>query len=173
VYIRLLRAATGPLLSDEEHAAMLSHARTLQDGDQSYGARNIRGVTQSHRDWYDAHLARARLRAAWRDFFSRYDVLICPVSPTPAFPHVQDVPRLERKLLVNGQPRDYNDQIFWAGLATLSYLPSTVVPMGRTPGGLPVGVQIMSDFAQDRTTIAAAKLLGEASGGFVPPSEYA
>ncbi|MDB5940787.1 MAG: hypothetical protein JWQ13_353 [Ramlibacter sp.] len=173
VYIRLLRAATGPFLSDEEHAAMVTHASTLREGDQSYGARNIRGVTQLHREWYDAHRARARIRAGWRDFFSRYDVLICPVSPTPAFPHIQDVPRLERKLLVNGQLRDYNDQIFWPGLATLSYLPATVVPMGRTAGGLPVGVQIMSDFGQDRTTIAAAKLLGEMSGGFVPPDDYA
>jgi amidase len=173
IYIQLLRAATGPLLSDEEHSALLAQASMLGDADRGYGARNIRGVTQSHRHWYEAHRARQQFRLKWRDFFSRYDVLLCPVSATAAFPHNQETPRLERKLLVNGHPQDYNDQMFWAGLATLCYLPATVVPVKQTADGLPVGVQIIGDIGEDRTTIAMAKLLAELTGGFTPPAGYA
>lgn len=173
IYIQLLRAATGPLLSDADHQALLAQAGTLDAADRDYGARNIRGVTQSHRQWFEAHRARQRFRAKWRDFFSHYDVLLCPVSATAAFPHDQETPRLQRKLLVNGHPQDYNDQMFWAGLATLCYLPATVVPVKHTAGGLPVGVQIIGDFGEDRTTIAMAELLAELTGGFVPPAGYA
>jgi amidase len=95
------------------------------------------------------------------------------VSATPAFPHNQETPRLERKLLVNGRPQDYNDQMFWAGLATLCYLPATALPIKRTANGLPVGVQIIGDIGEDRTTIAIAKVLAELTGGFAPPVGYA
>lgn len=173
VYIQLLRAATGPLLAGEEHEAIVAQVATLREDDRSYGARNARGIAQSHRAWYDAHRARAAYRARWREFFSRHDVLLCPVSTTAAFPHEQEVPRLQRKLMVNGRSRDYNEQIFWAGLATMAYLPATVLPVMRTPGGLPVGVQVMGDFAQDRSTIAFARLLAERTGGFVAPAGYA
>ena len=30
---------------------------------------------------------RARLRAQWRELFKSFDAVICPVMPTPAYPH--------------------------------------------------------------------------------------
>ena len=38
-----------------------------------------------------------------------------------------------------GQPRNQGDTLAWTGLIGVAYLPSTVVPVGRTPDGLPVG----------------------------------
>jgi Asp-tRNA(Asn)/Glu-tRNA(Gln) amidotransferase A subunit family amidase len=32
-------------------------------------------------------MTRDRLRRQWRDLFHEYDVVLCPVMPTPAFPH--------------------------------------------------------------------------------------
>ena len=44
-------------------------------------------------------------------------------------------------------------------MATYPGLPSTCVPVGRTEGGLPVGVQIIGPYLEDRTTIALAGLI--------------
>jgi amidase len=66
----------------------------------------------------------------------------------------------------------YGDQRFWAGLASLSYLPATAAPIGLTIDGLPVGLQIIGPEGEDPTTIEFARLLAAEIGGFVPPPAY-
>jgi amidase len=53
-----------------------------------------------------------------------------------------------------------------------SYLPATVAPVGCTSAGLPVGVQIVGPYLEDRTTIDFARRLGDVIGGFEPPPGY-
>jgi amidase len=57
-------------------------------------------------------------------------------------------------------------------MATSSYLPATVVPVGRTASGLPVGLQVVGAYLEDHTTIDVAGRIGELIGGFVPPKGY-
>ena len=66
-----------------------------------------------------------------------------------------DLPTIQ----VNGVERPYLDQIVWAGLVTMALLPATVAPIGRTPAGLPVGLQIVGPYLEDRTTIDFARRL--------------
>ncbi|MGA8755320.1 MAG: hypothetical protein WB611_03170 [Stellaceae bacterium] len=66
----------------------------------------------------------------------------------------------------------YGDQRFWAGLASLSYLPATAAPIGLTVDGLPVGLQIIGPEGENPTTIEFARLLAAEIGGFVPPPPY-
>ena len=70
---------------------------------------------------------------------------------------------------VDGTKVRYLDQVAWAAIATLFGLPATVAPIARTDAGLPIGVQIIGGYLQDRTTIAFAGLLEREFGGFVPP----
>ena len=65
--------------------------------------------------------------------------------------------------------RPYNDQAFWVSHASLPGLPAVAAPTGRTPGGLPVGAQIVGPLYEDDTAIAFAELLGDAIGGYEPP----
>jgi amidase len=74
---------------------------------------------------------------------------------------------------VNGRPRPYQEQLFWAGLPSLSYLPATAAPLGLTAAGLPVGCQIVGAEGEDSTTIEFARLLAAEIGGFVAPPAYA
>jgi amidase len=60
----------------------------------------------------------------------------------------------------------------WIAPATLMGLPATSAPLGVTPGGVPVNVQIVGDRFQDRTTIKFAALLAGVMGGFVKPKGY-
>jgi amidase len=89
--------------------------------------------------------------------------------PTTAFPHDHSPPRA-RQLDVDGRKIPYYDQLAWAAVATLTGLPATVVPIGRDASGLPIGVQIVGGYLNDRTTIAFAGLIEREFGGFTPPA---
>lgn len=132
----------------------------------------IVGSVQSHRDWARAHEERERLRWGWRDFFNRYDILLMPVTPTPAPVHNQKGNIYRRHIQVDGCTRPYLDQFAWAAPATLAYLPATSAPVGQSPDGLPINVQIVSDYLQDHTTIEFARLLAERIGGFESPPGF-
>ena len=58
-------------------------------------------------------------------------------------------------------------------MATAPGLPATAAPIDRSDTGLPIGVQIVGPYLEDRTTIAFAKLMEREFGGFVPPPGYA
>jgi amidase len=172
LYLQLLRGATGAVLPADAFTQSQEAAARLTAHDATYRAKVLRGIVQDHRSWYRAHEERMRMRRAWAAFFERYDVLLCPAAATAAFPHDQKTERPDRTILVDGRPENYNDQLFWAGLPSLVYLPATVAPAGLTPAGLPVGVQIVGSYLADRTTIEFARLLAAEIGGFIPPPGY-
>ncbi|MDM0105065.1 amidase family protein [Variovorax sp. J22R24] len=126
----------------------------------------------SHRDWVHADRERLGIAHQWRAFFREWDVILCPVMPTPAFPH--DHREMEaRRLEVDGKEIPYQDQAVWSSIATLTGLPATTIPIGRSEEGLPIGVQVIGPRLEDRTTIAFAQAVEREFGGFVPPPSYA
>ncbi len=167
VYLQILRAAGAIDLSEAEWAEEQAIARARPD-DPAYRARIARAYVQSHRAWLLADAERRRLRRAWSDFFRGYDVLLCPIAPTPAWPH-DPRERYAREIDVDGRKIGYFDQIFWAGQPVLSYLPATTIPAGRSAAGLPVGAQIVADYLDDKTALACARLIEGETEGFVAP----
>ena len=172
-YIHLLRAATSGRQTQDEFDKNLAAARSVGTGDESYYARMLRGNTSSHRDWLAANETRHKMRWKWAEFFKEYDLLLCPVAASAAFPHDQQGERWERSIEVNGRRAPATDQLFWAGYSGMAYLPSTVAPAGFTKAGLPVGVQIIGAQYADRACIQMARLLEREYQGFVPPPNYA
>jgi amidase len=122
-----------------------------------------------HRAWLAANERREQVRARVGDFFREVDALLMPVAVVPAIPHDHSEPFLARTISVAGGSRSYLDIFGWVGLATVAYLPATVVPVGRTTRGLPVGVQIVGPYLEDRTTLAVGRCITQLLGGFVPP----
>jgi amidase len=173
VYVKLLRAATSDRQSDADFEQNRDNARGLAPDDESYYARATRAAVLSHRDWLAANEARYRMRRAWAEFFTKYDLLLCPAAGTAAFPHDQKGERHERTLVVNGQRVPVTDHLFWAGYTGVSFLPSSVAPCGFTPGRLPVGVQIVGPQYGDLTCLAFARMLEREFQPFVPPPGYA
>lgn len=172
-YLRLLRGTTAARQPKDVFEGYLRKLPTLSDEDRGYYATVIRGATLYHRDWIGWNETRAKLRRAWATFFESWDVLICPVAPTTAFPHISEPDRDKRFLPINGKPVAYSSQLFWAGLPIMPYLPATAAPMGLARDGLPAGLQIIGAFGRDRTTIAVAKWLETLIGGFVQPPGWA
>jgi amidase len=134
--------------------------------------RALRAVTARHRDWLRASERRHKLRHAFAAFFDDHDVLLAPVTPVPAFPHDTETEMLERTLAVDGDERRYTEGISWAAGIGILYLPVTVPPIGRTPAGLPVGIQVVAPHLHDRTALAAAAHIERLLGGFVPPPGF-
>ncbi|HTW54750.1 MAG TPA: amidase [Stellaceae bacterium] len=168
LFMQLLRAATAGRLTDEAFAEQVEIAAGLAPDDMSRRAHTARGAAMSHREWVRANEARSKLRYTWRDFFTRFDVLLAPVAATAAYAHDHNPDVDARRVIVNGRPGPHVD-IVWNGLAALSYLPATAAPIGLTADGLPVGLQIIGAEGDDRTTIEFARLLAGEIGGFTPP----
>jgi amidase len=123
----------------------------------------------SHAHWIELDQKREMVRAAWGEFFKDYDVLLCPAAPGVALPNDFERHWHERRLDVNGKPLSVVEATVWGGMATLGNLPATVAPAGVSPGGLPVGVQIMGPEYGDRTCLALAHYLEREFQSFTPP----
>ena len=173
VYITLLRAATGGRLTDEVLAQHRARAAKADPADFSYKTMVDRAVTMSHKDWMMLNEARNRLRLRWADYFREVDLLLCPVAASAAFPHDQAGDRADRTIPINNTRQPTVDQLFWAGISGVVYLPGTAAPVGLTRDGLPVGLQIVGAHGEDRTTIHFARLMEREFGGFQAPPGYA
>jgi amidase len=57
-------------------------------------------------------------------------------------------------------------------LANFAYLPATARPITCTSAGLPMGIQIVGPYLEDRTPIRAALLMDDLFGGFVRPPQF-
>ena len=57
----------------------------------------------------------------------------------------------------------------WAGIATLNRLPAMTMPNGQSESGLPIGVQIIGGYLENRSTIAFAGFIEHEFGGFTLP----
>ena len=76
-----------------------------------------------------------------------------------------------RRISVDGTEVAYWDQNIWNGIATLAGLPATAMPIGASDQGLPIGMQIIGPYLEDRTPLAFAALMeGEFGGVVVPPA---
>lgn len=125
--------------------------------------------TATHRDWLGASEVRQHARAAFAEFFTRYDVLLMPVNQVPAIAHDHSEPFVGRTIAINGETRSYTDLFAWIAPATTALLPATSAPVGRTSDGLPVGIQIVAPYLEDRTAIDVAARIAGVLGGFTPP----
>jgi amidase len=173
LYMRLLFAFLAAFWPAESYTRMQSEAAALPPAGTSLQAERTRGAVLSHREWVLADGARARLSWQWRQFFDSFDVVVCPVMPTPAYPHDHSPDQRERHIVVDGTPYPYMDQLVWPGVATAPGLPATAIPIGLSEDGLPIGVQIVGPAFEDRTPLAFAALIERTFGGFVPPPRFA
>jgi len=172
LYMRMLMSFLAASFAPDIYAGAKAAAGALPDSDTSLAAERLRGVVLSHRDWVIADGGRTRLRAQWRELFKTFDAVICPIMPTAAFPHDHSPDQAQRHSKIDGKDQPYLDQLAWPGVATLPGLPSTAIPTGFAPDGLPVGVQIVGPWLEDRTPLKLAELIEREFGGFKPPPMF-
>ncbi|MGI9287791.1 MAG: amidase [Pseudomonadales bacterium] len=168
-YLRLLHSIMSASADKETLIGVQAAVAELSDEDKSDHAVMLRAMVMQHRDWLRANNHREKLRYAWQAFFGNWDILLCPQMATTAFVH--DHSKMsDRKIAVNGEPQHYFRQVFWSGLITAPYLPSTVFPSGLSDAGLPIGVQAVGAEYNDYLTIEFSRLLAKEIGGFQSPN---
>lgn len=170
-YQSLLQATMAMRMPESDYRSLKQYVDELDPDDSSDKAKIMRAQVSTFKDWGANNELRHHLRWSWHEFFSDYDILLTPVMATAAFEH--DHRRFgERTILVDNQERPYFEQVFWAGLTGVAYLPSTVIPTGLNPEGLPIGVQIVSAEYNDLLTIGIAGELEAMGFTFTPPPQY-
>jgi amidase len=102
------------------------------------------------------------LRAKTLEEMSEYPVLLCPVASIPAFRHG------EREWIIEGQAVEYLDAVRPTQWFNTLAAPAAVVPVGRSPEGLPIGVQVVARPFHDETALGVADLV-DAAFGYRPP----
>ena len=143
---------------------------SLDPNDVSELAKVARGSVLKHADWVLVNAMRQNMRQKWREFFNKFDVILCPTCITPAFKHNHN-PVHERKLTINGKDDEYLRATLWAGPAVSAGLPSTNVPIGMSSNNLPISMQITGPYLEDKTCLEVAKVVRNIRGGFkIPPN---
>jgi amidase len=99
-------------------------------------------------------------RSRFLQWFKQYDILLCPVAGTPA-------------PTINGEVLPPNPRARLASYTgpfnTLGW-PSTVVRVGTSPEGLPIGIQVVAKPWRDDVSLAVASYIESKSGGWKKPN---
>ncbi|MBF6449122.1 amidase [Nocardia elegans] len=169
LYMQLMLSNAAAGLPLDVYRQLQTRAAALRADDRGLDAARLRGMVLSHRDWVAANNGRELHRHGWRRLFSEFDAVVCPITPTPAYPHDHNGDLEDRYIDIDGVEYPYFDQLVWAGMATMPGLPATAIPAGRSPEGLPVGVQLIGPMFEDRTPLRLAELLEQKIGGFRAP----
>jgi amidase len=150
----------------------------MRTRDDEWSLAFQRGAESTAPDYITWIGQREHIRAAWRAFFRDWDVLIAPSFFTPAYSHWDkpwpDTEASIRKTLdINGTAVLEELGLFYPSVATVPGQPATALPIGLTRGGLPIGVQAIGPYLEDRTPLRFAALVAQELGGFKAPPGYA
>jgi Asp-tRNA(Asn)/Glu-tRNA(Gln) amidotransferase A subunit family amidase len=110
--------------------------------------------------WIQRDEVRMQVFAQMRD----YPVLLCPVASIPAFRHG------ERSWQVEGKTVQYLDAWSYTEWFNLLGAPAVAVPVGKSPEGLPIGVQIVARPWQEELVISIAAALEGQCGRYTHPN---
>ena len=90
----------------------------------------------------------------------KYDILITPTCQVAPFPVEERFPRR-----INGvQMNDYLDWMTLPSIITVTSHPAISIPVGFTPGGRPVGLQIVGAYRQEASLLEYAKRIEDLCG---------
>jgi Asp-tRNA(Asn)/Glu-tRNA(Gln) amidotransferase A subunit family amidase len=110
----------------------------------------------------DTLFGRDVCRARFLEQMEQYPILLCPVSAGPAFRHG------ERSWTIDGKIVEYPRSFSYSQVFNLLGNPAAVVPVGISPEGLPLGVQIVGRPWDEERVLAIAACV-ERAGGWNPP----
>ena len=109
--------------------------------------------------WAELDLLRSRTLQE----LGNYPILLCPVASIPAFRHG------ERHWTIEGREVAYLDAVRHTQWFNVLAAPAAVIPIGQSPEGLPIGVQIVARPYNDEVALSVAGVLDKAFGYKYPP----
>jgi len=114
-------------------------------------------------------LQRRLITERWERFFNQYDFLICPVAFGPAYKRC----KMGSRLSYDGKDIVYANYAWpYVGCFNASGNPSITIPLGLSPEGLPIGVQVVGRYWSEPELIGFVKSVSKITDGFVKPTTY-
>jgi Asp-tRNA(Asn)/Glu-tRNA(Gln) amidotransferase A subunit family amidase len=111
----------------------------------------------------DSWIQRDTVRTQFLAQMQQYPILLCPAAAIPAFRHG------ERSWMIEGKTVGYMDAWSYTQFFNLLGNPCVVVPVGSSPEGLPIGVQIVGRPWQEEQVLAVAGVLEKECGAWRRP----
>jgi amidase len=108
-------------------------------------------------------LERDVLRLRFLAKMEEFPILLCPVCAIPAFRHG------EREWTVAGRKLEYLKAMGYSQWFNLLGNPGMSVPVGRSPEGLPIGVQVVGRPWEEEAVLVVAAEIEKSVGGFRRP----
>lgn len=104
--------------------------------------------------YYDAYYSKAQkvrrlLSERMKELFERYDFLLLPTTPTPAFPIGQQ----------SDNPVDTYVADIFTVMANLAGVPAVSIPTATTDAGLPIGLQVLAPQFEEAKLLAFSDYL--------------
>jgi Asp-tRNA(Asn)/Glu-tRNA(Gln) amidotransferase A subunit family amidase len=130
---------------------------------REFRARVAQEPPLSATELLDTLLERDVLRARFLAKMEEFPILLCPVSSVPAFRHG------ERHWTIQGHDVKYLKAMAYSQWFNLLGNPGMVVPVGRSPEGLPIGVQVVGRPWEEEAVLAVAAKIEQACGAFRHP----
>jgi amidase len=170
LYFRILTTTMSGGLTPQQRADAAEAARQRGGMTGEATANAMMATAFEYREWFTRReFYRESLRAFYRD----WDILLCPAFNALAIPHQDfNVPNADRTFTVAGVEFPYEQMITYPAVATLPGQPATAFPTGISKKGLPLGLQAIGPYLEDRTPMRFASLLAHEIGGFQPPPGY-
>ena len=174
LYRTLLSAVTSARVDEEGRRQRIA---MYEKADDEFSRAHLRGLTSRPGDYIVWNARREQYRAAWRAFFRDWDVLLAPAINVLAYPHIArawppDDSDLTLTFTVDGRAVPYLHGVVYPGISTVAGQPATAFPVGRSREGLPIGLQAIGPYLEDRTPIRFAALLAREISGFTRPAGY-
>jgi len=159
------RAATAP----ERAAERVEALGARPDSAVAIFRGMARGARATIQQYTESLTKRDALISALEQFFTRWDVFLCPVTVGPAIEHCPFGTPIE----VDGQLVPY----FMAGIAytcpfNLTGHPVVVLPLTRSGEGLPIGLQVVGRRWGEMQLLAIAAQIAKVIGSFRRPPGY-
>jgi aspartyl-tRNA(Asn)/glutamyl-tRNA(Gln) amidotransferase subunit A len=157
-----------PLLKLQQAGLAALHGAALDADpdilDPDIAAQVRLGRTYSAVEIAQVLILREHIYAAYAAFFERFDLLLCPTTPTVSWP-VEHLGPAE----IGGQPAGPRGHAVFTPLFNYAQAPACTVPAGLVRG-LPVGLQVVGPRYGDATVLAMAAHLERLAGPQARPA---
>jgi len=142
-----LAAQTNTLMTTSDGASV--YREQMANQPENFGEDVLRrlqfGAAFNSSEYSQARRTQAILRRKFEQFFADWDILLTPATPIPA-PLIKGPDAVEQARLLTRFTSPFN----------LTGLPAIAIPCGLSPGGLPLGLQLIARHWDETRLLQAA-----------------